>query len=172
MPIEPDTKDWTWVIERPCPECGYDASRIAVPEVPRLLRENAAAWRLRLAGGDVHARPNDYTWSPLEYGAHVRDVYRVFDERLALMLAETDPPFANWDQDAAAAAGRYAEQGPAAVADELVTAGEELADAFGRVIPEQYRRTGRRSDGSAFTVETLARYLMHDVAHHLWDVRA
>lgn len=20
--IVPDTKDWTWVLERPCPECG------------------------------------------------------------------------------------------------------------------------------------------------------
>ena len=24
--IEPDTKDWTWVLDRPCPECGFEAS--------------------------------------------------------------------------------------------------------------------------------------------------
>ena len=24
MPITPDTKDWTWVMERPCPDCGFD----------------------------------------------------------------------------------------------------------------------------------------------------
>jgi hypothetical protein len=23
--ILPDTKDWTWVLDRPCPECDYDA---------------------------------------------------------------------------------------------------------------------------------------------------
>ena len=23
MTIEPDTKDWTWVLDRPCPECGF-----------------------------------------------------------------------------------------------------------------------------------------------------
>ena len=25
MSITPDTKDWTWVLERPCPECGFEA---------------------------------------------------------------------------------------------------------------------------------------------------
>jgi hypothetical protein len=24
MTIVPDTKDWTWVLRRPCPECGFD----------------------------------------------------------------------------------------------------------------------------------------------------
>jgi len=33
MSIEPDTKDWTWVLERPCPECGFDATAIAVTEL-------------------------------------------------------------------------------------------------------------------------------------------
>ena len=26
MPITPDTKSWTWVLERACPDCGFDAS--------------------------------------------------------------------------------------------------------------------------------------------------
>ena len=34
MPIEPDTKDWTWVLERPCPECGFDASSVSFDDVP------------------------------------------------------------------------------------------------------------------------------------------
>jgi hypothetical protein len=25
--IVPDTKDWTWVLDRPCPECGLDTQR-------------------------------------------------------------------------------------------------------------------------------------------------
>ena len=28
MAIDPDVKDWTWVLERPCPECGLDASAV------------------------------------------------------------------------------------------------------------------------------------------------
>ncbi|MCA1481333.1 hypothetical protein I6F37_41125, partial [Bradyrhizobium sp. NBAIM08] len=47
----------------------------------------------------VSARPAAAVWSPLEYGVHVRDVYRVFGDRLASMLAEEEPTFANWDQN-------------------------------------------------------------------------
>jgi len=31
-------------------------------------------------------------------------------------------------------------------------------------------RTGRRSDGAEFTVDTFARYFVHDPIHHLHDV--
>jgi hypothetical protein len=34
----------------------------------------------------------------------------------------------------------------------------------------QWERTGRRSDGARFTVETFARYFIHDPVHHLYDV--
>jgi hypothetical protein len=36
----------------------------------------------------------------------------------------------------------------------------------------QWQRTGVRSDGALFTVETFGRYLVHDPTHHLWDVGA
>jgi hypothetical protein len=32
-------------------------------------------------------------------------------------------------------------------------------------------RRGTRSNGDVFTVESLGRYHLHDVVHHLWDVR-
>ncbi len=41
-----------------------------------------------------------------------RDVFVVFDQRLALMLAEDDPLFASWDQDATALESRYELQDP------------------------------------------------------------
>ncbi len=31
--ITPDTKDWTWVLERPCPDCGFVASDVAAADV-------------------------------------------------------------------------------------------------------------------------------------------
>ena len=58
----------------------------------------------------VSARPQPDVWSPLEYGAHVRDVYRLFDARLAQLLSEDTPTFASWDQDETAIAERYREQ--------------------------------------------------------------
>jgi hypothetical protein len=168
--IEPDTKDWTWVLERPCPECAFDASTVAVDDVPTMIRENAAQWPGVLARPAARTRPRDDRWSPLEYGCHVRDVFRLYDVRLHLMLDEDDPTFANWDQDETAVADRYGEQDPETVGADLVAAASQLADSFAAVRPDQYGRRGTRSDGARFTVETFARYLIHDPVHHLWDV--
>ncbi|MET4060268.1 hypothetical protein ABIB35_001813 [Arthrobacter sp. UYP6] len=57
------------------------------------------------------------------------------------------------------------------VATELAAEAEKTAAAFAAVEPVQLTRRGLRSDGSAFTVDTLARYFIHDALHHVWDVR-
>ena len=167
---EPDDKDWTWTLRRPCRECGFDTAGIEPVAIPALVRDAASRWPDVLARPDATARPAPRTWSPLEYACHVRDVHRVFRERLELMLAEDDPAFANWDQDATALDERYWEQDPAVVAIEVTETGEALADAFTRVSDDQWNRTGVRSNGSTFTVESLGRYLLHDLFHHVWDV--
>ena len=109
-------------------------------------------------------------WSPLEYGCHVRDVFGLYDERLRLMLTVDEARFPNWDQDVAAVEYRYDRQDPRQVSVDLAAAGETLAAAFAGVAGEQWQRTGYRSDGASFTVETFARYLVHDPVHHLHDV--
>jgi len=167
---EPDAKDWTWVLDRPCPECGFDATAIERTRIGALIRRTATSWREALADGDVRRRPAPTTWSVLEYGAHCRDVYLVFGERLHLMLAEDDPQFANWDQDATALQMRYWDSDPDEVAAELGLASATAADGFDSVSGEQWARTGRRSNGSVFTVETLGQYFLHDLMHHLYDV--
>lgn len=171
MAIEPDTKNWTWVIESACPECGYDGSTVAFRDVPGIIDANTTAWPEVLDRPDVRRRPDDHTWSALEYAAHVRDVHRTMTERLARMLAEDAPTFPNWDQDATAVTDRYGEQDPETVLRELGEAAHRAARAFDEVPADRLGRTGLRSDGSAFTVETLATYYAHDPVHHLWDVR-
>jgi hypothetical protein len=170
MTIVPDTKDWTWVLRRPCPECGFDTAAIAREDVASLLRANAAAWRDMLAERpDVRQRPRPQTWSPLEYACHVRDVCRLYHERLNLMLTQDDPLYPNWDQDATAVEQRYGEQDPTVVTEELGRAAEALAAAFDSVHGDQWTRPGRRGDGAVFTVESFARYFIHDPVHHLYD---
>lgn len=171
MAIEAETKSWTWVIEGTCPECGYDGTTVSIRDVPGIIDANTTAWPTELGRDDVRERPDDHTWSALEYGAHVRDVHRKMTERLALMLAEDAPTFSNWDQDATAVEEHYGEQDPAVVARELGAAAHRAARAFDEVRDDQLERTGLRSDGSAFTVATLATYYAHDPVHHLWDVR-
>ncbi|MEV4558962.1 DinB family protein [Kitasatospora sp. NPDC049285] len=170
--ITPDTKDWTWVLERSCADCGLDAQAVPYLEVAGMIRANAASWTEILAAdpAQLRERPGPDTWSDLEYACHVRDVFRLFDQRLALVLGEDDPTFANWDQDETAVAERYGEQDPARVAVELAEAAEQLARSFEAVEGPQWQRTGTRSDGARFTVESFSRYLIHDPVHHLHDV--
>ena len=171
MTITPDTKDWTWVLERACGECGYDASAVPPAAVAARLRANAAQWPQVLDRPGAAARSRPDAWSPLEYACHVRDVHHIYRYRLDRMLTEDDPLYDNWDQDATALEKRYDEQDPAVVAVELQQAADRLADRFDTVAGDAWQRRGRRSDGASFTVDSFARYLLHDVEHHLWDVR-
>ena len=140
--IEPDTKDWTWVLERPCPECGFDSRAVRREEVKNRFYANASAWRRVLEQPDADRRRDPGVWSPLEYACHVRDVHRVFGERLRMMLAVDDPLFENWDQDAAAVEGGYAAEDPARVADELVDAAAAISRSYGSVEGAQWDRPG------------------------------
>jgi hypothetical protein len=120
MATTPDTKDWTWVLDRPCPECGFDSRTVAREDVAGLLRRNAAAWPAVPEQPAAARRPRPDKWAPLE-------------------------------------------QDPAVVAAELTEAAGHLASAFEQV--SDWSRPGTRSDGAHFTIETLARYLVHDPVH-------
>jgi hypothetical protein len=170
QPIEPDTKDWTWVLEQPCPECGFEPSAVDVTNLADLIHQNTRGWFGALDGADASVRPDPQTWSKLEYACHVRDVHRIFGERAKLMLDVDDPQFANWDQDVTAIEDRYGEQDPAVVSVELVEAAADAAAVFAQVGDDQWDRPGRRSNGSVFTVATLGAYYLHDIAHHLHDI--
>jgi hypothetical protein len=173
MPIIPDTADWTWVLQRSCPECGFDASTVAWEAVPELIDRLATTWRALLSDRELSAlstRPRHDRWSPLEYGCHVRDVFERFHTRVGLMLSQDAPRFANWDQDQTAIEARYEQQDPRQVAVEVHQTGLALAEVFRSVGPDARNRTGHRSDGASFTIESLGRYLVHDPVHHLHDV--
>ena len=172
MGITADTKDWTWVLVRPCPECGFDASTQSKKDLPATIRASTDAWQRVLSRSDVRIRKSDDRWSDLEYGCHVRDVFKIFDERLQHMLSEDDPTFANWDQDLTAVEDRYDSQDPQTVSKQLADAAATIAGRFESVGEQEWDRPGTRSNGSHFTVESLGIYLVHDPLHHLWDVSA
>jgi hypothetical protein len=167
----PDTKDWTWTLTRRCEQCGLSAGEIDPADFAERAFIAAEEWvQILRSSPAVSARPRPDVWSPLEYGAHVRDVYRLYDARLDQMLSEDTPTFANWNQDETAIKERYKEQDPELVADELEAAAERFDARIKSLKPEQMGRRGIRSDGAEFTVGTLIQYFLHDVIHHLWDV--
>ncbi|MEH0844228.1 DinB family protein [Micromonospora sp. CPCC 205711] len=167
--IPPETADWTFVIEDGCAQCGFSPQDVAT--TGDRLRGTVPVWREALARADAARRPAPTVWSPVEYACHVRDTCRIFRGRLELMLGQDDPVFPNWDQDATAVEDDYFHQAPAEVADQLATEAAATAAAFDAVRTEQWDRPGRRSNGSVFTVRTFAVYFLHDVAHHVHDIR-
>jgi DinB superfamily len=167
----PDTKDWTWTLTRRCEQCGLSAGEIDRADFAQCAFVAGEEWvQILRSSPAVSARPQPDVWSPLEYGAHVRDVYRLFDARLVQMLSEDTPTFTNWNQDETAIKERYREQDPEVVADELEATAQGFVARIQSLTPEQYRRRGIRSDGAEFTVVTFLQYFLHDVIHHLWDV--
>ncbi len=172
MAITPDTSDWTWVLKRSCPDCGFDPAAVRLRDLPRQLHDTTMVLSEVLRRPDVAQRPSPDVWSPLEYTCHIRDVHRIFAERLTAMLGEDAPRFANWDQDAAAVDQAYGEQDPDVVAVDLIEAAGTVAGLYATVSEETASRTGLRADGTEFTVTTLGIYHLHDVVHHVHDVGA
>ncbi len=169
-PLEPppDTKDWTFVIENGCPDCGFTPQPVV--QTGARLRATLPAWDEALHRPDSSTRPGPQIWSPVEYASHVRDTCALFGRRLELMLSQDDPLFENWDQDATAIEEDYFHQDPSAVMVELTREATATAAAFDSVRADQWERPGRRSNGSIFTVATFAVYFLHDVEHHVRDV--
>lgn len=44
MAIVPDSKNWTWVFERACPECGFDSGEVAYEDITELIRADVDSW--------------------------------------------------------------------------------------------------------------------------------
>ena len=165
-----DDKDWTWVTRQPCPECGYDPSTVRTEQLPDDLLQAATRWQLVVQRPGITLRPSPQVWSPLEYAAHVVDVYLIMGDRAELMLTESEPTFPNWDQDATALEKRYWEADPVVVAAEIGATAERTAAVFAAVSADEWERVGYRSNGAVFTVRTLGIYCLHDLVHHLHDV--
>lgn len=172
MNISPDSKDWTWVTTRACGQCGFDPNRITLGQLPSEIRNQVQSWADVLSRPNVSQRSHPDKWSPLEYGAHVRDVLIVMRGRLTRMLAQQNPDLLSWDQDQAAADANYCALNPAILVDEIGIEAQMLANHYAHLTHEQAQRPGQRTDGSQFTVLSLGKYLLHELVHHAWDVRS
>ena len=169
-----DGRDWTFVLDESCSECGEDVRDLPEGDLAALVRDVGQRWQTllttRAAAPELRVRPEPATWSPTEYGEHVRDVLALFASRTQRMLTEDDPEFADWDPDVTAAERPYGETPPTVVGTQIVTNAERLAVVYDWVDADGLQRVGRRSDGAQFTVGSLGRYMLHDLRHHLWDV--
>jgi hypothetical protein len=170
-----EAMDWDEVLEAPCPFCGAAPAEVSPDELPSQLRAEAAQWETLLSGADdeaVRTKPEDGSWSTLEYGCHVRDVLAKMTERVARTLVEDEPEFGWWDHDAAAVDEHYNEQDPVAVGGDLAANTEWLAGTLALVEGGEWERAGTRGDGTRMTVAGIGRFTLHEMAHHRWDAEA
>jgi hypothetical protein len=117
-------------------------------------------------------RTEPETWSPLEYGCHLRDVLLVQRERVLLALRVDEPAPEPMGRDERAVLDGYAEQLPTDVARQLTDAAGLFAHLLGRLDDDQWARTliynyptpGPRS------LQWIAVHTVHEARHHLGDV--
>jgi len=106
------------------------------------------------------------------YAAHVRDIQRVYGDRILLMLEEDDPVFPQFNPDEAAWNG-YNQLDASALADDLEAQARRLAGILEELEAGDWARTMTRDGGNdgvyQFTVAGLASYAVHESHHHLLD---
>lgn len=163
-----DDRDWTFVIDQGCTECGFQP--FPAHQMSQRLRSAAQRWRPVLERDDATQRPADQTWSPVEYACHVRDMIGVLEQRITAMLHHNTPELADFDGDAEAVAREYWRADPQKVLAQLTQSAQRTADLVDMVEDKQWDLPGRRSDGFEFTVVTLCHYIGHELEHHLYDV--
>lgn len=170
-----EAMDWTEVLAAPCPFCGAAPAEVAPEDLPDALRGEASAWEAVLSGAAddrVRTRPEDGSWTALEYGCHVRDVLAKMTERVARTLVEDEPEFGWWDHDAAAVDEHYNEQDPVAVAGDLAANAEWLAGTLALVQGDEWDRSGARGDGARMSVAGIGRFTLHELVHHRGDAES
>jgi hypothetical protein len=159
----------------PCEECGYDYEALSRVEILAVVPDMAAEHR-KLLGSETaerlraHTRPG--SWTPLEYGCHVRDVLIVQRERVVLAQAEQTPRFESMRRDERAVEARYNEQDPMAVGAAIAEMASELTSTLAALDDSGWQRTGIYPwpEPEIRTVEWIGRRTAHELAHHLFDI--
>lgn len=142
------------------------------------MRANAAGFRAALQRGDVRTRRPPATpadpdpWSAVERATQAADVYEAADERLNRMLKKKNPTFAGWNRDRAAVEDRYAAGEVDKLAYRLASTAGKVADLVDKVRADRWDRTGTRTDGAMFTVESYAVDVLAEVTDQLDRVDA
>lgn len=167
--------EWPRIQSEPCPQCGDHPGARPPGTLGELAVERAAAWRKLLTEEDeayLRHIPGPAIFSPMQYGAHVRDILRVYGERMALGLREDNPSFPAFNPPGEVFES-YNRMGRDELADDLEAQAGRLAEIVHGVGPSGWSRTvvsNRGNDGVySFTIKGLACNAVHEAHHHLLD---
>ena len=165
--------------QQSCDECGFQWSSVSPDTAADALRSLGRRYQAPLtrflAGEDpdelVRRRPDESTWSVLEYAAHIRDVLRVWNWGVKQAAAEDGFVFprADIDPDRTARDAAYNEHDRLTTAAEIADSAERFAVRTEKLSPEEWRHTAT-FDPDTVTVEWMVGKALHEGHHHLLDI--
>jgi DinB superfamily len=170
---------WQWprIAREACPQCGLNAAALPRASLGLELLDSVAAWHEFLGSADdtfLRTNPEPGVFSPLQYGAHVRDIVRVYGDRIVLARDEDNPTFPQFNPSSAVFEG-YNALDVEDLARDLSEQARRLAAMLDDLREVEWDRTLTRDGGSdgvfTFTVHGLACYALHESHHHLLDAR-
>ncbi|MFY9806595.1 MAG: DinB family protein [Pseudonocardiaceae bacterium] len=120
---------------------------------------------------DLRSRREPATWSPLEYGCHVRDLLLVQRERVLAARRTDRPACSPMGRDERADHDGYADQQPADVARQLVDAAQLFGNVLNRLSTDDWDRRLMYPERAERSLQWVAVHTLHEVSHHLLDAR-
>jgi len=170
--------EWPRAATDECPQCGMHPGAEPPECLGAMAVELAADWHEFLVTADddyLRTNPEPGVFSPIQYGAHVRDILRVYGDRVLLAIAEDDPTVPTWHPSVDEWA-RYNTLEPEALAGDLEAQAERLAGILDALDDDAWSRTVVREalvSGTdavyRFTIAGIASYAVHEAHHHLLD---
>jgi hypothetical protein len=156
-----------------CVPCGLAYEDVAVGEVADRLGALTAEIRDLISGlsaAELTHRPDEDTWSALEYLCHVRDVYVASTIRLYRARKESKPQIEPVFNDLRVLRFRYNEADVDGVLHEMGLALGGLIDEMGHT--SDWDCTFTRQPGEERTAGWLVRQALHEAMHHGADMRS
>ena len=158
-----------------CEECGFEYDLGRAPLAGLAIVEGVAELAVLLSDGaaDLRTRREPTTWSPLEYGCHLRDVLLVQRERVLAARRTDRPSFDPMGRDERVEHDGYAGQDPEAVVRQLTDAALLFANVLSRLPAPDWERGVMYSYPTRMerSLRWVAVHTLHEVRHHLLDVR-
>jgi len=157
-----------------CSECGFTYDLTEHPAAAQAISAGAADFaEILRSDANLRDRPSPGVWSPLEYASHVRDVLLVQRERVLLARRTVTPDCVPMGRDERVEHEGYNDQEPEAVARQLVDAADLFCNVLNRLAEADWQRTliYNYPDPVEESLQWVAVHTLHEVQHHLRDVR-
>lgn len=154
-----------------CSECGFNGSSINDEQSLELLAELPDWWAAVILGmdnTDLLRRPLSSEWSMAEYTDHARETAFTMRFLLQTALTTTDVDLGRSKEPQFSATPK-----PLSVAVSLDGLRNEIDQFVGALdaAPQQSWSSSVIYDNERVDVRWIARYLIHEVTHHLGDIQ-